>query len=466
MRTRTDAPRPGRRNAASLPVGIAALYLLTAAPTDARCLTSAWVLGDQRAIVAWRAAVETACPCAGYSGAPGLDRQAYRRCAEAVLHATVASGGLRRACSKTARTIYKGATCGTDRVACGQLRPSSSRPVRCEVATADRCVSSPTLEQHACSGNTHCADVVDWTAGSCEDPRVSGPFAPGYTIVTFSKPSVLDPTQVRSMDTVIWYPAVPGSGPIDPTYGGVRDAALDPSAGPYPLVPFSHGSCGRPWQSTFLWALVATRGFIVAAPPHPGNTVFDQGCDAPDVIAAAEVERPEDIRHVVDEMLALDQSPESSFFGAIDETRVAMTGYSFGGFTSYLAVQEDTRFSAAVLLAPTMPQTLPELTVPSLTMRSRFDQTGPPWRIAAAYGQAPAPKYLVDLDNTGHFAYVDSCLLDPDCGLSPGMLTRAESHAAVLRWVVPFLEAKLAGDTRYEAFLLAAPPGSLLQHEP
>src|SRR5262245_30761810 len=130
MRTRIDAPRAGRP-AAFLPVGIAALFLLTAGPTDARCLTGFWLLGDQRALVAWRTAVETACPCAGYNGAPGLDRQAYRRCALGVLRATVASGGLRSACGNTARRIYRGATCGTDRVACGQLKPSSRSPVRC-----------------------------------------------------------------------------------------------------------------------------------------------------------------------------------------------------------------------------------------------------------------------------------------------------------------------------------------------
>jgi hypothetical protein len=112
--------------------------------------------------------------------------------------------------------------------------------------------------------------------------------------------------------------------------------------------------------------------------------------------------------------------------------------------------------------------------------RSRPLSLGP---IRSAHVDASHPKFFVEIENTGHFAYVDGwacpvyaelciirarpgCVVDPNCGLSPTTLTRQESHDAVLRWVVPFLEAKLAGDGRYESLLTAAPPGAVLHREP
>ena len=43
---------------------------------------------------------------------------------------------------------------------------------------------------------------------------------------------------------------------------------------------FSHGSCGFPGQSPFLTETLASWGFVVAAPPHPGNTTAELAtCD-------------------------------------------------------------------------------------------------------------------------------------------------------------------------------------------
>ena len=86
---------------------------------------------------------------------------------------------------------------------------------------------------------------------------------------------------------------------------------------------FSHGSCGYPNQSTFLTALLASHGFVVVAPPHPGNTIYEIArCGTAPALAAAFVERPQDILFVLDGMLAADADPGSPFFGAIDDTRI------------------------------------------------------------------------------------------------------------------------------------------------
>jgi hypothetical protein len=42
-----------------------------------------------------------------------------------------------------------------------------------------------------------------------------------------------------------------GRGTFNAGLGGVVDAPLDLSGGPYPLLLFSHGSCGYALQSKF-----------------------------------------------------------------------------------------------------------------------------------------------------------------------------------------------------------------------
>ena len=48
-----------------------------------------------------------------------------------------------------------------------------------------------------------------------------------------------------------------------------------PLPGPHPLIVFSHGNSGFRRQSTFLTTHLASRGFVVAAPDHTGNTLFE-----------------------------------------------------------------------------------------------------------------------------------------------------------------------------------------------
>jgi len=339
--------------------------------------------------------------------------------------------------------------------------------------------------------------VVDWTAGTCADVRDLGPFAPGVRIITFTKQSeytycqggtgncTMAPygpgcacgmasscqsgvctQQSRALQTSIWYPAPPGSGPIDGGTGGVLDAPLDPSAGPYPLPMFSHGSCGYPNQSKFLTPLIASYGFVVAAPPHPGNTLSEfPACGTGQAQVASAIERPQDIVHVTDEMLAADLDPGSPFFNAIDEARIGMSGHSFGGFTTYLVIPLDARFITAMPLAPAVPG-MPVLDVPSLTMLGQIDSVVNNPAIRNAYTNALPPKHLVEIKSAGHFAFSDLCFPGPDCN-PPATLTQDEAHDAVLRYALPFLRVYLAGDESFRPFLAApAGPGVVYQQEP
>lgn len=423
----------------------------TAAAQD-KCLTGASTLTDQRALVSLRAATETACPCASFTGAPGATAGAYQKCARTALTNAVKAGDLRQECKKTATSINKGAVCGSTKVACGRFTPKAKTPLSCRVKKASSCKDAKSFAENACTAQTHCADVVDWTASTCVDVRANGTFDAGVRVVRYTKSSVVAPSQSRVLDTVIWYPAAAGSGPVDPTYNAVLNAPLDSSAAPYPLLMFSHGSCGFPTQSTFLLPSLASHGFIVAAPPHPGNTLQDfPNCGTPQAQVASAQERPQDILFVLNALLAATDDQLSLFFGAIDANRLGMSGHSFGGFTTYLTTAIEPRFKVAMPMAPFVVPTS-ALTIPSLTMLGQIDSVVDDAAIRTAYTNSAAPKHLVEIANAGHYAFSDQCFPSSDCD-PPTTLTQDEAHDAVRRWVLPFLKVYLAGDTSFSPFL-------------
>jgi predicted dienelactone hydrolase len=433
-------------------VALALAFSWTSASAADKCLTGASTLGDQRALANLRTATETACPCASFTGAPGLTKGAYQKCARTVLNDAVQAGDVRKECKRPATAINRGVVCGSTKVACGRYKPNAKTALSCRVKNASSCKDAKKFAENACTAQTHCADVVDWTASTCVDARANGPYAAGVRVIRYTKSSVVMPSQSRVLDTVIWYPAPADSEPIDATYNAVLDAPLDNSGGPYPLLMFSHGSCGIPTQSTFLLPLLASYGFVVAAPPHPGNTLNDfPSCNTAQAQVASALERPQDIVFVLDALLAADVDQTSPFFGAIDANRLGMSGHSFGGYTTYVATSIDARFKVALPMAPFVGGA-PPLTIPSLTMLGQIDSVVDDDAIRAAYAAGTSPKYLVEIANAGHYTFSDNCFPSSDCN-PPATLTQDEAHDVVRRWVLPFLEVYLAGDASFIPFL-------------
>jgi len=161
---------------------------------------------------------------------------------------------------------------------------------------------------------------------------------------------------------------------------------------------------------------LASYGYVVAAPPHPGNTIFDgiPACAANAALVASFQERPNDIIFVTDQLLAATADSSSPFFGGIDPQRIGMSGHSFGGLTTYLVTQLDARYRVAVLLAPAVPG-MPTVTVPSLSMFGQVDTYLDPLdRIRNAYLRSSSPKLKVEIAHAGHFAFSDGCFPSPD----------------------------------------------------
>jgi dienelactone hydrolase len=156
----------------------------------------------------------------------------------------------------------------------------------------------------------------------------------------------------------------------------------------------------------------------------------------------------------------------SILFGGLDESRIGMSGHSFGGLTTYLVTPLDPRIKVAVPMAPAVIGAPVALAVPSLTMLGQIDSVVNNDAIRNAYAAATSTKYLVEVANAGHYAFSEACFPSSDCN-PPVTLDQAEAHEAVERWVLPFLKTWLAGDPDFVPFLVGeAPPGVVVSRGP
>jgi predicted dienelactone hydrolase len=445
-------------------ITLAALYLGTgpAAADGDVCLTGSSTLADQRALAALRADIDAACPCASFAP-PGGGRGAYRRCLRPLLDAALDSGAVRAECARTAKLDTRIATCGTTKTACGRFDPTRADDgATCKLKPAARCTDKGDTWATPCPEQTHCSDVVGWTAGTCVDGRRPGRWRAGARTLTITTPSVVDGSP-RVLETVVWYPT-DDDGPVDSAIGAILDAAVSTDGAPHPLLVFSHGNCGFPAQSTFLTAQLATYGYVVVAPSHPQSLLADCLANTDSLVRSAQ-ERQGEVDAAIDTMLAADATIGSPFAGTIDGGRIGCSGHSFGSWTTFRVAASDPRVKVAITMAG-VPASPPALTVPLLAMTGLEDSIVSPEALANGYAAAGPPKALVEIEHAGHFAFSDNCIPGfPDC--NPPLLTQDEAHAVVLRWVVPFLERFLRGSPRFEPFLaVPPPPGVVVEHEP
>jgi predicted dienelactone hydrolase len=275
-------------------------------------------------------------------------------------------------------------------------------------------------------------------AGACT-PAV------GVTTLTFTKTSVSN-GRPRTLETTVWYPAVCGTGTAETL--GQRDAKI--RRGRFPLLVFSHGACGRPREATYLTTALARRGFVVAAPRHPGNTAEDfPYCFSDEAVAEAFLNRVPDVQFVIDGMLAENDAGGSRFHRRLRPERIGMTGLSFGGFTTLLTAQLEPRVTAALALVPGGSAVLGpnDITIPTMVIGAE-DDTITGWAEAvSAYERLAGPRYLVRLLGANHLSAVDDCFnhdLNVDL-CDPEAISQEEAHRLILRYAVPFLERWVKG---------------------
>lgn len=298
------------------------------------------------------------------------------------------------------------------------------------------------------------------TSRALPDPTVDGPDPVGYTRTTFVRTGTVTPTE-RRMESVVWYPADVAGEPLDPL--GYADAAV--RTGRHPVLVYSHGGCAYPEVSTFLTRAFASWGFVVVAPSHPGDTIYDglDVCDLEELRAPTLVERVDDVRAVLDAVLRAGKDPQSRFFRRVSRSRTGVLGWSSGGSTAIVVGHDDPRIRAVLSLAPDARRerigTRP-VGAATMVMVGELDFFDPEQTsLDGVYAMLQAPRFAVRLRRTGHFAFSDPCLAiagGRDC--EPGSLTQDEAHRLVLRFAVPFLRRYAGGAKAWGALLRPGAP--------
>jgi predicted dienelactone hydrolase len=138
----------------------------------------------------------------------------------------------------------------------------------------------------------------------------------------------IDRDNPRPLEIALWYPAssdaapeIVGENKVFFGIPAIRDAM--PDGGRYPLVVLSHGYGGSWRNLNWLAAKLVAKGYVVAAPDHPGTTTFDR-----DPARAAMLwERPRDLSRAIDAVLA-----DPALSGHVDPGRIAAIGHSLGGW--------------------------------------------------------------------------------------------------------------------------------------
>ncbi len=148
----------------------------------------------------------------------------------------------------------------------------------------------------------------------------------------------------RTLPTAVYYPATGtlDGAACDATYQdmdflerymaltvcGTKDAALDLSGAPYPVVVFSHGSGSFKEGHKYLYEYLVSHGYVVVAPDHTGNVGL--GESEPEDLYMT-LTRELDLRFAIDHFTALFAAAEGEFASLGDADRLAVAGHSWGG---------------------------------------------------------------------------------------------------------------------------------------
>jgi predicted dienelactone hydrolase len=191
----------------------------------------------------------------------------------------------------------------------------------------------------------------------------------------------------RLLDLACWYPARAEAEQLAEyellagiTFHGSAFDAPSPLAGQHPVVVFSHGRTGTNLNYSQLLEALASRGFVVLAVNHPGDTTMDWLTGTAVDDATNERQRVADLALVIDRLLGGDLALKPE----VDVEQLSVVGHSYGGYTAlaFAAVHGTrTNVRGAIglhpFLTPLDQDALSSISVPILLIGGAEDTTTP-----------------------------------------------------------------------------------------
>lgn len=185
----------------------------------------------------------------------------------------------------------------------------------------------------------------------------------------------------------------------------VRDAPLDATRGPYPVIVFVHGTAAFRHQSLAIVTHWASHGFVVIAADHPGlmlGDVLGMACGAPAV--------PQALSANIDAELSALASPsgELAFLaGHVDTSRVAITGHSAGGSA---AAEAGAKPNVRVAISMAGNRAATATTLEStLFLAGLADTVVSAGQVRTAWSGSVSPRRFVALSEARHLVFSDLC---------------------------------------------------------
>jgi predicted dienelactone hydrolase len=358
-------------------------------------------------------------------------------------------------------------------------------------------------------------------------PEAQAPSSLGEHPVGVTHLTVVDTARGRELPVEVWYPAAERSSAAAVVYrvaaagttfarlrsvaGAHRNVAAWRGGGRRPVLLVSHGAGSSRFANVSLAEVLASHGYIVAAPDHDGHTVDDKVFGISDAERAqSALDRPIDLSRVLDELAARSRHAHSLFRDLVDLRRVAVAGHSFGAaaalglvgarFDTVRQAREcahdgddrrcaavsifgpepyryrDERVRAALLITPAgfdlyRADGIAAVSAPTLVVGARHDRTTPFGDFhQPIYVALRPPHYLLDLRAAGHLTPTDVCAMVESGGFlakafggeqavdgcGGANLPAAAALELVAGAALPFLDLHLNDDARAEPRLRLA----------
>jgi dienelactone hydrolase len=226
--------------------------------------------------------------------------------------------------------------------------------------------------------------------------------------------------------------------------------------GAHPVVVFTHGYTGTFTDYTFIFEDLASRGYVVASVDHTyeatavefpdgrfvksilGSHFGDtwRGDDA--TLTFATSVRLQDLKFVVTELKRLNTKVNGPFEGKLDVSRIAIAGHSMGGATAFLALEQDPRLRAAVVLDGYLPSAVirptqrPVFILRANDMNADADQ-------CRLWNSLRGPRVFVNLNGGEHLTPSDAVWL-AKFAIQTGPMGPERTVSAIRDYVAAFLD--------------------------